>query len=64
MLWLYIGFLNLLSIALIIAAFAIFVSFDRWRQEWWWGLLRCIGIMVFLYLSQVIIWHGLSLIGE
>jgi len=61
--WFICGLCYLLAIGLAIAAFAIFVSFDRWRQGWWWGIMRCVGIAASLYGAIWIIGQGLILVG-
>lgn len=62
--FIFFGLLNIAALGLIVAAFAIVGYFDRWRQGWGWGLLRCIGICTCIYLAFHLIWHGLALIGE
>jgi hypothetical protein len=62
-LWFFFGFLNIAAAACVVAAFAIFVSFDRWRQGWFWGTLRCIAIPACISVGWHLIWYALSLVG-
>ena len=55
------GFFNLVAGGFIVIGFAIFVSFDRWRQGWLWGIARCIGIVCCWRCGQWLIWQALSL---
>jgi hypothetical protein len=63
MLWFWFGLLNIAAAICIVVAFAIFVSFDRWRRGWWWGLARCIGIWICVEIGRHLIWYALSLLG-
>src|ERR1035437_7675232 len=51
------------SIASTIAAFAVFVSFDRWRRGWRWGLARCAAISALIWLAFHGVLLGVSIIG-
>jgi len=51
------------AVAMVIAAFLVFVSFDRWRRDWWAILLRLTAIPTLIFLAFHAMWLGLSLVG-